>query len=407
MKYILIIGDGMGDEPIEELGGATPLAAAATPVMDRLARAGEQMLVRTVPEGYPPGSDVANLSLLGYEPEKYYTGRAPLEAASMGVDLEDDELAFRCNLVTLERENERVIMRDYSAGHITTPESTSLINAVAEQCGTKRLRLYPGISYRHLLVVKGKPPALTTVPPHDYLDKDVTEFYTQYLQVDYFKILMEKSAALLSDHPVNQERIGQGKNPANSLWLWGEGKSPDMRPLSERFGLSGALISAVDLLKGIGVYAGLDVPEIEGATGYIDTNYDGKVDAALAALADGNLAIIHLEGPDEAGHQGSLADKVRAIEDLDAKIVAPILQALEKSGEDFRMVVCMDHYTPLSIRTHVDWPVPVLLYDSRGVARPSGQGYSEANAEKSVAENGGSPISGARFFHYFIRGAKA
>ena len=406
MKYILIIGDGMGDEPIAELDGRTPLETATTPVMDRLARAGEQMLVRTVPAGYPPGSDVANLSLLGYEPEKYYTGRAPLEAASMGVDLGADELAFRCNLVTLERKNDRVIMRDYSAGHITTPESTSLITAVEEQCGTKRLRLYPGISYRHLLVLKGEPPVLTTVPPHDHLDKDVTEFYAQYLQVDYLNALMEKSAALLADHPVNRERIRQGKNPANSLWLWGEGKSPDMRPLSERFGLRGALISAVDLLKGIGVYAGLDVPEIEGATGYIDTNYAGKVEAALAALADGDLAIVHLEGPDEAGHQGSLADKVQAIEDLDAKIVAPILHALEKTGEDFRMVVCMDHYTPLSIRTHVDWPVPVLLYDSRGVARPSGRRYSETNAGKSAADNGLSPASGALFFQYFIRGTR-
>ena len=406
MKYILIIGDGMGDEPIAGLGGRTPLEAAATPVMDRLARAGEQLLVRTVPEGYPPGSDVANLSLLGYEPEKYYTGRAPLEAASMGVDLGADELAFRCNLVTLERKNDRVIMRDYSAGHITTPESTSLITAVAEQCGTKRLRLYPGISYRHLLVAKGEPPALTTVPPHDHLDQDVTEFYARYLQVDYLRTLMEKSAALLADHPVNQERIRQGKNPANSLWLWGEGKSPDMRPLSERFGLEGALVSAVDLLKGIGVYAGLEVPAVEGATGYIDTNYAGKVEAALAALADGDLAIVHLEGPDEAGHQGSLADKVQAIEDLDAKIAGPILHALEKAGEDFRMVICMDHYTPLSIRTHVDWPVPVLLYDSRGVTRASGQRYSETNAINSAADNGLSPVSGPRFFQYFIRGTR-
>ncbi len=405
MKYILIIGDGMGDEPIAELDGKTPLEAAVTPVMDRLSRAGEQMLVRTVPAGYPPGSDVANLSLLGYEPEKYYTGRAPLEAASMGVDLGADEVAYRCNLVTLEKENDRVIMRDYSAGHITTPESTALITAIEEQCGTKRLRLYPGISYRHLLVVKGGSPELTTVPPHDHLDKDVTDFYAKYLQVDYLKTLMEKSTTVLADHPVNVERIRQRKNPANSIWLWGEGKSPSMQPLSERFGINGALISAVDLLKGIGVYAGLAVPEVEGATGYIDTNYAGKVDAALAALANGDLAIVHLEGPDEAGHQGSLADKVQAIEDLDAKIIAPILHKMEKTEAHFRMVVCMDHYTPLSMRTHVDWPVPVLLYDSRGVARASGRSYSEVNAGKSAEENGLSPASGALFFERFIRGA--
>lgn len=406
MKYILIIGDGMGDEPIAELGGKTPLEAAVTPVMDRLARAGEQMLVRTVPKGYPPGSDVANLSLLGYEPEKYYTGRAPLEAASMGVDIGADELAFRCNLVTLEKKNGRLMMRDYSAGHITTPESTALVSAVEEHCGTERLRLYPGISYRHLLVVKGEPPTLTTVPPHDYLDQDVTDFYAAYLQVDYLKSLMEKSAAILADHPVNRERIQQGKNPANSLWLWGEGKSPAMPTLSERFGISGALISAVDLLKGIGVYAGLAVPEIEGTTGYIDTNYAGKVEAALAALEKGDMAIVHLEGPDEAGHQGSLTDKVQAIEDLDTKIIAPILYKLEKKGEHFRLVVCMDHYTPLSLRTHVDWPVPVLLYDSSGVARASGRSYSEANAGIAAEENGLSLASGAIFFDRFIHGAR-
>jgi len=404
MKYILIIGDGMGDEPIAELGGKTPLEAAATPIIDRLAREGEQMLVRTVPEGYPPGSDVANLSLLGYEPEKYYTGRAPLEAASMGVDLADDELAFRCNLVTVERLDGRMVMRDYSAGHITTPESTALITAVQESCGTGRLRLYPGISYRHLLVLQGEPPALQTVPPHDYLDQDVTEFYKEYLQTDYLRALFEKSAVVLADHPVNRERVRQGKNPANSLWLWGEGRSPDMQPLSERFGITGALVSAVDLLKGLGVYAGLQVPEVAGATGYIDTNYAGKVEAALAALSTGDIAIVHLEGPDEAGHQGSLTDKVQAIEDLDAKIVAPIVTSLEESGEPFRMVVCMDHYTPLSIRTHVDWPVPVLLYDSRGIARPSGRGYSEANAGITAEESGLSPVSGALFFDRFIRG---
>jgi 2,3-bisphosphoglycerate-independent phosphoglycerate mutase len=407
MKYILIIGDGMGDEPIAELGGKTPLEAAATPVMDRLAREGEQMLVRTVPKGYPPGSDVANLSLLGYEPEKYYTGRAPLEAASMGVDIGADELAFRCNLVTLERQDGRIIMRDYSAGHITTPESTVLIQAVQERCGSERLRLYPGISYRHLLVLRGVPPELKTVPPHDYLDQDVTGFYNEYLQTDYLRALFAESAAVLAEHQVNRERIQQGKNPANSLWLWGEGKSPDMKPLSERFGITGSLISAVDLLKGLGVYAGLQVPEIEGATGYIDTNYAGKVEAAIAALATGDIAIVHLEGPDEAGHQGSLADKVQAIEDLDSKIVAPIVASLKESGEPFRLVVCMDHYTPLSLRTHVDWPVPVLLYDSRGVARASGRSYSEANAGIAAEENGLSLASGALFFDRFIRGAQA
>ncbi len=405
MKYILIIGDGMGDEPIAALGGKTPIEAAATPVMDRLASEGEQLLVSTVPAGYPPGSDVANLSLLGYEPEKYYTGRAPIEAASMGVAIDADALAFRCNLVTLDHQGDRVIMRDYSAGHITTGESRQLVEAIQESCGTERLHFYPGISYRHLMILQGEPPRLSTAPPHDYMDKDVTSLYRNYLQVGDLKDLLEKSAAVLADHPVNRERLRQGKNPANGIWLWGEGKSPSMPTLSSRFGLKGSLISAVDLLKGLGVYAGLAVPDIPGATGYIDTNYAGKVDAALQSLETDDLAIVHLEGPDEAGHQGVLADKVQAIEDLDAKVVAPMVERLEQSGEPFRLVVTMDHYTPLSLRTHVDWPVPMLLYDSRGVESASGLSYSEANAKTAASENGLVLESGAAFFERFVRGA--
>lgn len=404
MKYILIIGDGMGDKPIEALGGKTPIEAAETPVIDRLAREGEQLLVHTVPAGYPPGSDVANLSLFGYEPEKYYTGRAPLEAASMGVEIGRDELAFRCNLVTVHRQDGRMTMLDYSAGHISTAESTALIEAVQECCGNERFRFYPGISYRHLMILKGEPPRLNTVPPHDYMDQDVTGFYNEYLQVDDLKVLLEKTAAVLAEHPVNRERIVRGKNPANEIWLWGEGKSPAMETLSERFGISGSLISAVDLLKGLGVYAGLAVPEVKGATGYIDTNYEGKVEAALQALETGDLAIVHLEGPDEAGHQGILEDKVQAIRDLDSRVVAPIVESLEHSGEDFRLVVTMDHYTPLSMRTHVDWPVPMVLFDSRGVGRASGRSYSESNAGAAVRENGLELPSGADFFRYFIRG---
>jgi 2,3-bisphosphoglycerate-independent phosphoglycerate mutase len=257
------------------------------------------------------------------------------------------------------------------------------------------------------MVLNGDVPGLTTVPPHDHLDKDVTEFYKAYLQTDYLKTLFEKSTAVLADHPVNRERVRQGKNPANSIWLWGEGKRPAMTTIPERFGLRGSLISAVDLLKGLGVCAGLAVPEIAGATGYIDTNYKGKVDAALQALEMADLAIVHLEGPDEAGHQGILKDKVQAVEDLDAKIVAPILQSLEQSGEDFRLVVTMDHYTPLALRTHVDWPVPMLLYDSRGVKLASGRSYSEANAKAAVGENGLSFESGAAFFAHFVQGDQA
>lgn len=394
----------MGDEPVAELGDKTVIEAAKIPVIDRLASQGEQFLVRTVPEGYLPGSDVANLSLLGYAPEKYYTGRAPLEAASMGVVIADDQIAFRCNLVMVDFAGDQVIMRDYSAGHISSQEAGELIRAIQKSCGNQYIRFYPGINYRHLMLMKDAPADLQTVPPHDYTDDDVTGFYNIYMKQPVFRELLNKARQVLADHPVNKERIRQGKNPANFIWLWGEGKSPDMPPLSERFALQGCLVSAVDLLKGIGVYAGLDVPDIEGATGYIDTNYEGKVEALLNSLKKNNFGIIHLEGPDEAGHRGILADKLQAVEDLNNRVVAPIITAMEQRGQPFRMVVCMDHFTPLTIRTHTDWPVPVLLYDSRGSKRASGLPYTEENAKKTALNRGLEPLSGEDFFHYFIHG---
>jgi len=321
MKYILVIGDGMGDEPVPELGGKTVIEAADIPMIDRLAAEGEQFLVQTVPAGYPPGSDVANLSLLGYAPEKYYTGRAPLEAASMGVAIADDELAFRCNLVTVDFSGEQVIMRDYSAGHISSEEAGELILSIEECCGNEQICFHAGINYRHLMLIKDAPVNLKTVPPHDYTDKSVTDFYNLYLNIPVFRDLLSKVKQVLADHPVNRKRISEGKNPANFIWLWGEGKSPAMEPLSERFDLRGSLVSAVDLLKGIGVYAGLDAPDIEGATGYIDTNYEGKVEALLAAVSKDNFGVIHLEGPDEAGHRGILADKLQAVADLNNRVV--------------------------------------------------------------------------------------
>ena len=403
MKYILLIGDGMGDTPVPELGDKTPLEAARKPAIDRLCAAGEPLLVRTVPEGYPPGSDVANLSLLGYEPEKYYTGRAPLEAASMGVAVRDGEIAFRCNLVNVRYEGEMVEMIDYSAGHISSGEAAELIGAVQKECGTDKLTLYPGISYRHLLIHKGEvPESLHTVPPHDYMDQDVTRFYKQYLAVDYLAELMRTSAEVLADHPVNLRRIAEGKRPANSIWIWGEGARPAMEPLQQRYGVTGSLISAVDLLKGLGVCSGLDVVEVEGATGYLDTNYQGKVDAALQALETQDLAVVHVEAPDEAGHQGSLADKMQAIEDFDHKVVAPIAAEMDRRGEEYRLVVTMDHYTPLARRTHEDWPVPMFIYDSRGAVNPCGARYTEANIKDAVQQSGHDPDSGARFFARFI-----
>ncbi|PIE60687.1 MAG: cofactor-independent phosphoglycerate mutase [Desulfobulbus propionicus] len=406
MKYILLIGDGMGDTPVDELGGKTPLEAARIPAIDQLARDGEVLVVQTVPDGYPPGSDVANLSLLGYAPEEYYTGRAPLEAASMGVELQPDELAFRCNLVTLRREEERIFMVDYSAGHISTEESRQLIEAVQRVCGTDMLRLYPGISYRHLMVYKGElPQVLVTVPPHDYADLEVTGQYELYRNDVHLFELMQQAEKVLAEHPVNTRRVQEGKNPANSLWLWGEGRRPNMETIPDRFGVTGGMISAVDLLMGIGVLSGLQVIRVPGVTGYLDTNYEGKALAALEVLQRHDLVIVHVEAPDETGHQGLAREKVQAIEDFDARIVQPIISEVKQQDEPFRVVVTMDHYTPVKKRTHEDWPVPMVLYDSRGVKRASGVNYTEKNVLEKVKQSGLKLDSGASFFRYFLEKA--
>ena len=394
MKYIILVGDGMGDLPIAELGGKTPLAFANTPAMDRIASEGELCLVRTVPDGFSSGSDVANLSLLGYLPHECYSGRAPLEAASLGVALAADEIAFRCNLVTLRFEGDRVFMEDYSSGHISSQEARILVEGLEEVAGTDRLRFYPGVSYRHLLVHSGEAGALATVPPHDYTGREGTEFWRRYTSIPHLREALAKAVAFLADHPVNQKRLAQQRNPANAIWLWGEGKAPSMPTIGEQFGVEGALISAVDLLKGLGVYAGLEIIAVDGATGYLDTNYAGKATAALEALKTKDLVFVHVEAPDEAGHQGSLRDKLQAIEDFDGKIVKPIFAALLAGGHDFRLAVAMDHFTPLATRTHSADPVPVAIYDSRGERQGSGLPYDEHNA----AMAGELLTDGRRFF---------
>lgn len=403
MKYILLIGDGMGDLPVAELDDRTPLEAAAKPAIDRLAMNGELLTVRTVPAGYPPGSDVANLSLLGYEPEKYYTGRAPLEAASMGVEIGPDEIAFRCNLVNVDRfPDGKMIIRDFTAGHISTPEAARLIDSIQHQCGGSLFKFYAGISYRHLLIVQNGFPSLTTVPPHDYMDKDVTEPYNRYLQIEPLRELMENSAGILAAHPVNEERIRNGRKPANSIWPWGEGRPLTLESFRNRYGMEGSLISAVDLLKGIGICAGLESIDVDGATGYLDTNYEGKVQAALQALETRDFVLVHVEAPDEAGHQGLVREKVQAIEDFDDRIVGPIVAEMERRGEPFRVTVTMDHYTPLCRRTHEDWPVPMVIYDSRGVADPSGRTYTEANAREAARQGGLELADGRAFIDRFL-----
>ena len=366
MKYLILVGDGMGDYPIAELGGKTPLEAARTPNIDELCQKGDFFLNHTVPDGFPPGSDVANMSLMGYDPALYYTGRAPIEAAAMGIKLAPDEIAFRCNMVTLDKgSNGLITMRDFSAGHISSEESHQIIKTLEAECSTSQFHFKAGISYRHLVIFKGDHPAFTTVPPHDFIEKDVTEHWQNYHNIPDWQQFLKKSEAILAQHPVNQQRIIEGKNPASHIWLWGEGKMANAPLLTERFQIKGSMISAVDLLKGLGIIGGLSVINVPGATGYIDTNYKGKADAAKRALADQDFVFVHLEGPDEAGHKGSLKDKIQAIEDFDSRIVRPITRHLRDREEDFRVVVTMDHFTPLSIRTHISDPVPTLLYDSR------------------------------------------
>ncbi len=389
MKYLILVGDGMGDYPIAELGGKTPLQAAATPTMDRLCAAGELFLTKTVPDGFPPGSDVANMSLLGYDPARYYTGRAPLEAAAMNIHLAADETAFRCNLVTLDEEGDgQVVMRDFCSGHISNEEAHQLIADLERHCSSPTFHFKPGVSYRHLVIFKGEHPGFAPVPPHDHIGRDVTTYWQAYRQHGPWRELLDQTGKLLADHPVNEKRRAAGKNPATQIWLWGEGKMPSVPTLVDRFAISGAMISAVDLLKGLGVVGGLQVINVPGATGYIDTNYEGKAQAASQALRQGDFVFVHLEAPDEAGHQGSLADKLTAISDFDARIVAPIVADLDDRGEDYRVVVTMDHFTPLALRTHVSDPVPTLLYDSRRRKPGCGLDFHEENARSHDAATG-------------------
>jgi len=390
MKYITILVDGMADYPIDELGGRTPLEAADIPAINSLAGKGEVGMVQTVPEGMSPGSDVANLALMGYEPEIYHTGRSPLEAASMGVELSDTDIAFRCNLVTLEGDGpfETKTMKDHSSGEITNGESHELIKVIDRELGGDGLRFYPGVSYRHLLVWENGPYDFDLTPPHDILGQGIAEYVPAGPYGPFFLNLTKKSVELLEDHPVNQKRKERGLNPANSIWIWGEGKRPQLTLFAEKYGLKGAVISAVDLINGIGVLAGLRPIHVEGATGNIHTNFDGKAAAAIEALSgDDDYVYLHLEAPDECGHQGDLREKIRSIELIDQKIVAPIHAALAESGEDYRMLILPDHPTPIALRTHVGEPVPYVLFDSRtadaGDDRAKDQQFTEVSGRST------------------------
>lgn len=384
MKYIIVLSDGMAGRPLEELGGKTTLEAADTPNFDRLAEKAEIGLASMVPEGMAPGSDTANLSVMGYDPKIYYTGRSPLEALSIGVDMAADDVSFRCNLVALTEdggayEDQKII--DHSSSEISTEDSTVLLEALKEGLKREGYEFYAGTSYRHLLIWKhGKVLELTV--PHDILTKIVGE----YLPKDLVLLdMMKKSYEILKDHPINVERKKQGLNPANSAWFWGAGTRPALASFEEKTGKKGVMISAVDLLKGIAVGADMDRIIVEGANGGLHTNYEGKADAAIhALLEDGyDFAYVHVEAPDEMGHMGSMTDKITAIENVDGRVVARITEAMDQSGEDYRLMILPDHPTPICVRTHTSEPVPYMIYDSRK-AIDGIHTYNEKEAAKST-----------------------
>ncbi len=381
MKHVVILIDGAADTPVKELENKTPLEVANKPNIDSLAQKGEMGMAITVPDNLPPGSDVANLAVFGYDPQKYYTGRSPLEAMSMNVNLELTDTTFRTNLVNLSDDMpyENKTMVDYSSDEISTEEARELIKAVNEALKTEEYEFFGGISYRHLLVWHNKENNFELTPPHDISERKITE----YLPKDETLLtLMKKSYDILKDHPVNKKREERGLRPANSIWIWGNGTKPDLDTYINKFNLKGAVVSAVDLIRGIGVCADLDVIEVPGATGNVHTNFDGKAEASINALKNGaDFVYVHLEAADEAGHRHEIDNKVKAIELIDEKIVAPILNYLKKSEEDFSILIMPDHPTPLDIRTHTRNPVPYIIYKSYENNKETNLSYTEKNAE--------------------------
>ncbi|GAB4288154.1 MAG: cofactor-independent phosphoglycerate mutase [Myxococcota bacterium] len=385
MKYIVILGDGMADWKIDKLGGKTPLQVAKHPAIDALAKKGRLGTFRTVDEDLPPGSEVANLSVLGYDPRKYNQGRGVLEAASMGVELEPDNVAMRANLICIEDGK----IKNHSAGHISNQESHPLIEFLCERLCDDETKLYPGVSYRHLLTLKSGSPALDLAPPHDYIGKPFREILPKATSKEGEKTakklerLILKSQELLSEHPINRRRISDGKDPANSLWFWSAGKKPAMPTYQEQFGVRGAVISAVDLIQGLGKYAGMEIIKVEGATGLYDTNYEGKADAALKALNEYDFVFVHVEASDEAGHEGNVELKVKTIEYLDSRLVKRIVEGVERRGIEATIAVLPDHITPCATRGHVHGEVPVLIYDPR--KEPDGvDRYDEDSAKQGA-----------------------
>ncbi len=401
MKYIVVLGDGMADYPVPELGGKTPLQVANKPNIDLLARKGETGLVKTVPDGMKPGSDVANLAVMGYDPLKCYTGRSPLEALSMGVRLKDDDIAVRCNLVTLsdEEDYEDKTMVDYSGGEISTKEAAELMACIQDAFGDELHEFIAGVSYRHCMVRHHSVTGTIYTPPHDISDKPIKGYLPGGKYGAEVLDMMKRSYDILKDHPVNVKRIKEGKHPANSIWLWGEGTRPALESFKARWGLNGAVISAVDLVKGIGMGAGMKVIEVAGATANYNTDFSGKAKAAVEALAEGaDYVYIHMEAPDECGHQGDVEHKIYSIEQIDEKVVKYIVAEMERRDMDYSMLIMPDHPTPLKLKTHVSDPVPYVLY--RRGDEGNGAAYDEENAKLS----GKYYASGEELAKHFLRG---
>lgn len=387
MKYVIVLGDGMADWHIDALGGKTILQSCDKPNIDKLASVSEVGLCKTVPDGMKPGSDVANMSVLGFDPKQFYTGRSPLEAVSMGIKLQDTDVTLRCNLVTLSDEDnyEDKKMLDYSAGEISTEEAAELIDYLKNHFDDEETTLYSGVSYRHCLVLNNGNTGAILTPPHDISDKPIKGHLPEGVNGEKYLNIMKRSYELLKDHPLNKVRVAAGKNPANSVWLWGEGTKPALENFKEKFNLKGGIISAVDLVKGIGILADMQIIPVEGITGNWDTNFKGKADAAIDALLNKGLDLvyIHMEAPDECGHHGDIEKKIYSVEQIDKCVVKTIIDKFKESGEELTMLICPDHPTPIACKTHVSDPIPYMIYRSNKTFDSTAKAYDEDEAKKT------------------------
>lgn len=395
MKYVMIVPDGMADQPLAELNGRTPVMAARTPSMDALAREGMVGKVLTVPDGMYPGSDAANMALLGYDPHTHYSGRGPLEAAAIGVPMQPRDVAFRCSLVTTDGKR----LLDYSAGGILTEQARTLIGVLEEKLSTPAIHFFPGVGYRHVMRWSGKGLDAVCMPPHEMTGELLDTHYPKGDGEDILRRLIQDSYEILDPHPINRRRVEEGLAPANMIWLWGQGRSPQLQPFSLRWGLTGGVVAAVDLIKGLGILAGLEVPYVPGATGYVETDYQAKGDYALRLLAKHDFVYVHIEAPDEAGHQGDWEAKIWAIEQIDRHIVSTLINGLREQSTGFRLIIVPDHATPVSVRTHTPGPVPFLLYDSTAPCR------NDLPYDESILEEPGAPLiaEGYRLIEILIK----